>query len=219
MMSDPSRRGALQFSLTALAAGFTMPAIASAETNSDAALIQLCRRFAEQELEGWYAYITEVEDSELPDVEDWATTGAKIIATPATTFEGMRAKALAYSAFDTSAYTDDCEDTAELALTRSLLNDMVGRERGAIVRRLAAKYGPLPPEYTAEGVFIGFGPEAEAERQARQVAHEAEMERKRDINRMTQAELKEAATVFRLQRLHAEASMALIAQRLPGDVA
>jgi hypothetical protein len=135
--------------------------------NPDAELIRICHEFADVEMARWYRYVVTDEDlADEPDEEvDWDTYH-RILATPATTPEGWHAKALAYAALDRDAY-DDHEDHRDpcTAFLASLLRDVVAPARNAIVSRCAAKYGPLPRHYTAEGIWVGPTPEEKAERE------------------------------------------------------
>ena len=127
--------------------------------NPDADLIRVCHQFAEKELDDWYRYVVDAtiapgtEDEDTPP--DWAGLHW-IEATPATTPEGWQAKALAFSAWHRDSYDNAPEDQdSQTALLAGLLRDMVAPARNAIVTRLAAKYGPLPTGYTAEGIWLG----------------------------------------------------------------
>ena len=123
----------------------------------DAELIRTCHQFAETELTNWYRYCTlpaDVADAQDPK-PDWSSLHW-ITATPATTPEGWRAKALAYSAWHHEPYDDLPEDRDTASpLLAALLRDMVAPVRNAIVARLAEQYGPLPEGYTAEGIWVG----------------------------------------------------------------
>jgi hypothetical protein len=147
-----------------------VPAIAasSAEASPDAELVRVCYRFAEEELARRHRYIVAPDDlaDEADTPVDWDSYRS-ITATPATTPEGWHAKALAFSAWDTEAY-DDHEDTRDSTTTflAALLRDMVAPARNAIVARCTAEYGPLPPSYDAEGRFVGYTPEEQAEIEA-----------------------------------------------------
>lgn len=216
MIANPSRRGALQLSLAAIAAGFTVPAVASTETNPDAELLQLCHRFAEKELDDWYRSVALDEDND-GDL-DWETY-RQIGNTPARTPEGCQAKALVYSAWFASAYAEIDQDDPNAVFLSLLLTDLVAPVRNPIVYRLAEKYGPLPPDYTPEGIWLGPSLEEQAALEAERAAHKDEMERKRDIRTMSRAELEESASWFRLQRKLVDIDLALIAERLAGSVA
>ena len=131
--------------------------VAAKLSDPDAELIRICRQFAERELTNWYRYVTAPED--LADKQDpppdWGSLHW-IVATPATTPEGWRAKALAYAAWHRDAYDDPPEDRDNASpLLAALLRDMVAPARNAMVARLAEKHGPLPDRYTAEGIWLG----------------------------------------------------------------
>jgi hypothetical protein len=160
--TTPTRRVALGLSAAAIVAGFTAPAIAIGDQNSDAELIRICHQFAEAELASWYRDVASDEWDEDEGV-DWDTYH-QILATPATTPEGWHAKALACSAFAQSTY-DDHESNRDSSTTflASLLRDMVAPARKAIISRCAAKYGLLSSHYTADGIFVGPSPEEQAE--------------------------------------------------------
>lgn len=168
-----SRRAALRgLSLAALTAGLTGPALAApvdrsqratypAAPGDDAELIRVCQDFAEREFDEFYRYVvTEDEDDGPPP--DWATYHW-IIATPATTPAGWHAKALAYAAWDRDSYDDTEPDLSCSSFLTSLLRDMVAPARDAIIAGLATKYGPLPPQYTANGMWIGYSAQERAE--------------------------------------------------------
>jgi hypothetical protein len=204
-MNTPStRRSALRFSAAALVAGVTLPASAGVATtvHPEAELIATCQRFAEAEFESWYRFVVESDeeddaewDAQCINVMKWIT------ATPATTVEGCRAKALALTAWHRDFY-DDQEDDRDTHTTflAALLRDMVAPARNAIVARCSAKYGPLPASYTADGIWLGYTAEEKAvaaahiaarlaEREAEQAAAIAEIERKTRIATMTKEEL------------------------------
>jgi hypothetical protein len=152
-MSATTRRGALRGA--SIAGLLSVPGIAavgqSAKSNPDAELIRICHRFAEDELVRQHRYIVAPENlaDEQDAPPDWGTYNW-IAETPARTPEGCHAKALAYSAWDTDAYDNHGADTSELLA--GLLRDIVAPTRNAVVARCTAKYGPLPPQYTAEGI-------------------------------------------------------------------
>jgi hypothetical protein len=186
----PSRRGLLAGSTVALLAGavFVTPAraapVASAvATGDDAELIRLCHQFAESEIDDWYRYVVadddEAEEIEKDQTVDWGTYH-RIIATPAVTPEGWHAKALAFTAWDRDSY-DDHKDERDPSTTflASLLRDMVAPARNAIIARCAAKYGPLPPSYTPEGIWLGYTPEEKAASAARVAEMKAAMDPER----------------------------------------
>ena len=145
------------------------------DSNTDAQLIADCRRFAATNLESWYRATVSSDDDSKFDNE----LMGKIIATPATTFDAMKAKALALStrAFDVYDSADNKEND-DITILRSLLHDMVGEERRAMLADLTVKYGPLPPHYDTEGVFLGFSEEKHeqhlAEREQSQLERMAE---------------------------------------------
>ncbi len=122
----------------------------------DARLIRVCHRFAEDEFAAWYRYCTAPGDTaDEQDVPPDLDTLHWLEATPATTPEGWQAKALACAAWHRGVYdaVDDGRGVGSLLLA-TLLREMVGPTRNAIVARLATQYGPLPAEYTAEGVWL-----------------------------------------------------------------
>ncbi len=89
---------------------------------------------------------------------DWDTF-YWIASAPTTTPEEWQAKMLAYAAWDRDAYDDNpAECTPASTFRATLLRDIAGPSRNAIIRRCTAKYGPLPPTYTAEGVWTGPDP-------------------------------------------------------------
>jgi hypothetical protein len=192
-----------------------------APPGGDAELVRLCHQFAENELGKWYRYVVapEPECDNQDEDPDW-TGYHRIVATAATTPEGWHAKALAFTAWDRDAYNDHDDDrTPAGTFLAALLRDMVAPARNAIVARLAAKYGPLPLSYTAEGVWIGYTREEQAlidkdvasmigAREAKQEAEMAEIRRRANVETMTRAELEASmpavlelrATVDRLYR-------------------
>ena len=132
---------------------------APAAQNPDAELIRVCQAFAEVEFADWYRYLVtddgEAEHQFEDTLPDWATL-RQIEATPATTLEGMRAKALAFVAWDRESY-DNSPDSRDghTTLLASLLRDLAAPARAAIIARLAKQYGPLPEGYTSDGVWVG----------------------------------------------------------------
>jgi hypothetical protein len=127
----------------------------------DARLIALCQTFTETTLDEWWAYMDDDDAEEPgPNWDDYR----EIVATPATTSAGWHAKALALTAWNRDAFDALAEDpdscTTGLA---SLMRDMVAPARAAIMARCAAKYGPLPHYYSADGVWVGPTPEEDAE--------------------------------------------------------
>ena len=163
----------------------------------DAELIRTCHRFAEYELASWYRYALDDDDDSSPD----HATYVSIIAIPATTPEGWHAKALALTAWDRDSY-DDHEDVRDgcSSLLASLLRDMVAPARNAIIAKLRAKYGPLPPSYTPEGIWLRYTTEEKAvieagiasrmsAQQAKQSAEMAEIVRRSNVETMTRDEL------------------------------
>jgi hypothetical protein len=160
----PSRRGLLAGATAALAAGAAIataahaaPVAAPGGAGDDAELISICHRFAEQELDDWYRYVTAPAETadDLDDNTDWDIL-QWITATPATTSQGWHAKALAYTAWHHEAYDDEpMNRDSQSPLLAALLRDMVAPVRNAIVARLAAKYGPLPDGYTPGGSWLG----------------------------------------------------------------
>jgi hypothetical protein len=233
-MSTTTRRAALRgASLVGL---LGVPAVAfaarSSTANPDAELVRTCHRFAEGELARRHRYIVATEDladeQDTPfdrDTYDW------IAATPATTPEGWHAKALAYSAWATEAY-DDHEDSRDSTTTflAALLRDMVAPARNAIVARCTAKYGPLPTQYTAEGIWIGYSAEEKAAinakhevrvaaREAEQAAEMDELVRATTVETMNRKELERSATGFLEMRDLADSLHKKVLERLAGDVA
>jgi hypothetical protein len=153
-MSTTTRRGALLGTASASLLG--APSV-SAATTGDEELVSVCARFAENEIELWYKYVIAPDD--VADQQDGPAdhpTHKWIVDTPATTPSGWQAKALALSAWSISVYIHDPGD-----LLTSLLQDMVAPARKAIMARCAAKYGPLPETYTAEGDWMGYDRTAE----------------------------------------------------------
>lgn len=134
-------------------------ATATAAASPDAELIRVCQQFAEAEFADWYRYVTtddgEVERQSEDTHVDWATV-RQIEAMPATTLEGMRAKALACAAWDRDAYDSSADGhQAFTGLAASLLRDLAAPARRVILARLAAQYGPLPDGYDADCRWIG----------------------------------------------------------------
>ena len=138
------------------------PAIAASSVgvqSRDAELIEVCQRFAEAELTGWYRWLTAPDnaaDQQAADdmwVIDWGTWDW-IAATPAMTPEGWHAKALAFVAMNRNAY-DDAEDRdTNTPVLASLLRDIVRPARAAIIARLTRLYGLPPAGYTADGMWM-----------------------------------------------------------------
>src|SRR5579859_1149978 len=114
-----SRRRLLAGATAALAAGaativttaHAAPVASPKGAGDDAELIRVCQRFAEKEMEDWYRYVTEPDETadDLDDTPDWDSLHW-ITATPARTPEGWHAKALAYTAWHHSAYDDEPMD-------------------------------------------------------------------------------------------------------------
>ncbi len=155
---DKAQRFALALTADLLAEGSV--AANSSAANPDAELIRRCHQFAEADLASWYRYVIAAEN--LADEQDTAADfdGYNwITATPATTQEGWRAKALALSAWDRTTYFNDepQENDGASSLLASLLQDMVAPARNAILAKLATQYGPLPEQYTSEGRWLGWG--------------------------------------------------------------
>jgi hypothetical protein len=127
--------------------------------NPDAELIRVCHQFAEAEFADWYLYVVtsdrEIERRLEDKALDWATLHW-IEAAPAITLEGLRAKALAFVAWHRDAF-DDCVDDRDghSTLLASLMRDLAAPARAVIVARLVEQYGPLPKDYTADGVWLG----------------------------------------------------------------
>lgn len=128
-------------------------------TVPNAAFIEKCRSFAERELDEWYRHIvTEFDEGKPVDWEGYTS----ILGTKAVTTEEIRVKALAYVAFDADILSDANPDADPCQrFLSSLLRDIVTDDRDEIVGRLAEKYGPLPPQYTPNGIWLG--PEGEVE--------------------------------------------------------
>ena len=153
-----SRRGLLAASSAVLALSGVAAAAPTAQS-PDAELIRICQQFAEAEFADWYLYVItddrEIERQSEDAPVDWATV-RRIEAMPATTLEGLRAKALACAAWDRDAY-DGPADGREPAtgLLASLMRDLAAPARAAIIARLAKRYGPLPEGYDADCRWIG----------------------------------------------------------------
>ena len=128
----------------------------SSAADPDAELIRVCHQFAEADLASWYRYLTAPEDvaDEQDEPLDFDTLHW-IAATPATTPDGIHAKALAYAAWERDAYEGNGMDSAA-PLLASLLRDMIAPARRAILTRLQAELGPLPDGYDSEWRFIGY---------------------------------------------------------------
>lgn len=121
----------------------------------NAAFIAKCRKFAEADLDAWYRYI--VTDNDEGRQPDWKTYTA-ILETKAVTVEEIRAKALAYVAFEADILSDANPDADPCSrFLSSLLRDIVMDDYEEVIARLAQKYGPLPPQYTANGIWLGCG--------------------------------------------------------------
>ena len=153
-----SRRGLLAVSSAVLALSGVAVA-ASAAQNPDAELIRVCQQFAEAEFADWYLYVTtddrEIERQSEDTPVDWATV-RQIEAMPATTLEGVRAKALALAAWDRDAYDSSTDDNqAFTGLLASLLRDLAAPARTVILAQLAEQYGPLPDGYDADCRWVG----------------------------------------------------------------
>ena len=123
-----------------------------------AELIRRCQQFAEAEIASWYRYV--IAPEHLADEQDTPSDMGGynwIVATPATTPEGLHAKALALSAWDRTRYFDDepLDSDGTSALLASLLQDVVAPARNAIMARLAAQLGPLPARSSPEGRWLG----------------------------------------------------------------
>jgi hypothetical protein len=131
------------------------------------------------------------------------------------------------------AYTeeDDARDTTFLA---ALLRDIVAPARNAIVAGCTAKYGPLPTQYTAEGIWIGYSAEErvaidaenaagdaarEAEREAKHKATMGEMLRSHTVETMTREELEAALPRYLKMREIADGLYKEALERLAGDLA
>ncbi len=163
-----SRRGLLGGGAmaAALVAGIvsTSASAASASASSDAELIRVCHKFAEAEFADWYLYVITddrgVESHHEDTIPDWATLHW-IEATPATTLEGLRAKALALVAWHRDAYDNSPDDRdAHTTLLASLMRDLAAPARAVIIARLFERYGPLPKDYTIDGAWLGAGARA-----------------------------------------------------------
>ena len=154
----PSRRGLLAAAPAILALSGAAVAAPAAQ-NPDAELIRVCQQFAEAEFAGWYLYVVSDDDEVMSRYEDrvveWATVHW-IEATPATTPEGFRAKALAYVAWHRDAFDNPADGSdGQSPLLAALLRDLAAPARAAIIARLAKQYGPLPEGYAADGMWIG----------------------------------------------------------------
>ena len=197
-----------------------------AQVNPDAKLIRACYRFAKNELEKWYRDVVAPKDEDVPDWTDWRTY-RRIVATPATTPEGWHAKALAYSALDQESYDDhECGRTRSRTFLTSLLRDMVAPARNAIIAGFAAKYGPLPSRYTAEGIWLGYTEEERAAIDAERNAKIAEREKTavkiympRNIATMDREQLDSLAKCLKEWRDIADIQYNQTMERLAGDVA
>jgi hypothetical protein len=127
----------------------------------DAELIRICHQFAEEEFRNFYRNAVATDDAEeVKDTPEHLARFHWIEATPASTPAGWCAKALVYAAWRPEGY-DDHEDNCDAGSTllASLLRDMVAPARNAIIARCAGQYGPLGPEYSQEGVWLGYSPE------------------------------------------------------------
>ena len=235
-MSTTTRRGALRGA--SIAGLFSVPAVAlaaqSSKSNPDEELIRVCHRFAESQLEDWYRYVVEVDTDEDDAPVPWDAYH-RIVGTQATTPAGWHAKALAFTAWSRDSY-DDHEDDRDTHTTflAALLRDMVAPARNAIVARCTAKYGPLPTQYTAEGIWIGYSAEEraaidaenaakdaarEAEREAKHKATMAEMLRSHTVETMTREELEAALPGYLKMRDIADGLYKEALERLAGDLA
>lgn len=145
--------------LAAAPAILALSGAAPSAQNPDAELIRVSQQFAEAEYADWYLYVTtddrEIERQSEDTPVDWATV-RQIEAMPATTLEGVRAKALACAAWDRDAYDSSTDDNqAFTGLLASLLRDLAAPARAVILARLAEQYGPLPDGYDADCRWIG----------------------------------------------------------------
>ncbi len=153
-----NRRGLLS-TFPALTALSSAAVAAPAVVNPDAVLIRACQQFAETEFASWYAYVVtddgEVESRYENTPPDWAILHW-IEATPATTPEGLRAKALAYVAWHRDTYDNALGNRdGQSTLLASLLRDLAAPARAVIIARLIEQYGSLPEGYTPDCMWIG----------------------------------------------------------------
>ena len=162
------RRDMLAMTPCVLLAAASVAIGAKGPHSRDAELIEVCQKFAEADFDDWYAYVTatdhEVTAGHEDSKPDWATLHW-IEATPATTLEGLRAKALAFVAWHKDAFDNSPDDRDPSSpLLASLMRDLAAPARAAIIARLFEKYGPLPKGYTRDGVWLGaeaaYGPDS-----------------------------------------------------------
>ena len=231
-MSTTTRRGALRGA--SIAGLLSIPTIAladqSSKSNPDEELIRVCHRFAESQLEDWYRYVVEVDTDEDDVPVPWDDYH-RIVGTQATTPAGWHAKALAFTAWSRESYDDHQDDRdSHTTFLAALLRDMVGPARNAIVARCTAKYGPLPPQYTAEGIWIGYRAEERAAidaknaarvaaREAARAAETAELVRSTTVETMNREELEAALPGYLKMRNMADGLYKEALERLAGGVA
>jgi hypothetical protein len=211
-MSTTTRRGALRGA--SIAGLLSIPTIAlaaqSSKSNPDEELIRVCHRFAESQLEDWCRYVVEVDTDEDDAPVPWDDYH-RIVGTQATTPVGWHAKALAFTAWSRESYDDHQDDRdSHTTFLAALLRDMVAPARNAIIAGCTAKYGPLPTQYTAEGIWIGYSVEERAEIDAENAAGVAAREAER--------EAKHKATMTEMMRSHTVETMTReeLAAALPG---
>ena len=113
----------------------------------DAELIRICQEFAEAELRNWYL------ETLNPDAEIEPTNRniRELIArTLAETPEGLHAKMLALSCWDSVTYANE-ESGGEDTLLSSIMRDMVAPARNAIVAKLAVGHCRRPALRRVDG--------------------------------------------------------------------
>jgi hypothetical protein len=130
----------------------------SFQINTDAVLIRTCHEFARKQFDQWWRYVqTPIDEDAIDEDPDW-NIYHWIANTPASTPEGVRAKALAVVAWYHEAYDDCLPDKRDSFSTflASLMRDLVNPERSAIIAEMKQKYGPLPEHYSDDAVFMGY---------------------------------------------------------------
>lgn len=130
-----------------------------ATVDPDAELIATCMRFAEQETEWEYLYITAEPGEEDDEVRTDYAALKFIKATPAHTLHGCVAKAIAVWAAPWERHEIEgiLTEGDTYPMTSSVMRDLAEPAMIAMFARLIAKHGkPLPSYYTPSGRFLGY---------------------------------------------------------------